>query len=111
MTNHDTKSNDSNQPKLIGVTADFGENADGLFVKKSQDIPQHLIDDIADHRKASSGKREGNFMKVASIPTVIIEKWMSEGFNIFDSNIKAADIVKRLKAENLEAFLTTEKSI
>ena len=103
--------NTKTQPHLVGVTADFGENADGLFVKKSQDIPQHLIDDIADHRKASSGKREGNFMKVASIPTVIIEKWMSEGFNIFDSNIKAADIVKRLKAENLDAFLTTDKSI
>ena len=103
--------NKKTQPHLVGVTADFGENADGLFVKKSQDIPQHLLDDIADHRKESRGKREGNFMKVASIPTVIIEKWMSEGFNIFDQNINGKDIVKRLKAENLDAFLTTDKSI
>ncbi len=99
------------QPNLVGVTTDFGENADGLFIQRSQNIPQQLIDDIADHRKESSGKREGNYMKVASIPTVIVEKWMSEGFNIFDQNVDIKDIVKRLKAENLDAFLTTDKSI
>ena len=50
-------------------------------------------------------------MRVASIPTVIVEKWMKEGFNIFDQNVDGKDIIKRLKAEGLEAFLTTEKSI
>ena len=103
--------NTKTQPHLVGVTADFGEDADGLFVKKSQDIPQHLIDDNAERRKESSGQREGNYMKVASIPTVIVEKWMSEGFNIFDQNINGKDIVNRLKAENLDAFLTTDKSL
>ena len=63
------------QPNLVGVTTDFGENADGLFIQRSQNIPQQLIDDIADPKKSS--QREGNFMKVASIPTVIVEKWMS----------------------------------
>ena len=50
-------------------------------------------------------------MRVASIPTVIVEKWMKEGFNIFDQNVDGKDIIKRLKAEGLDAFLTTEKSI
>lgn len=103
--------NTKTQPKLVGVTADIGANADGLFIQRSQEIPQQLLDDIADHRKESSGKREGNYMKVASIPTVIVEKWMSEGFNILDQNVDIKDIVKRLKAENLDAFLTTDKSI
>ena len=106
MTEH-TKT----QPELVGVTTDFGQNADGLFIQRSQEIPQHLLDDIAEQRNQSTSRREGNFMKVASIPTVIVEKWMSEGFNIFDPNVNGREIVKRLKAENLEAFLTTEKSI
>jgi hypothetical protein len=50
-------------------------------------------------------------MKVASIPAVVVEKWMREGFNILDQNIDGREIVKRLKAENLDAFLTTDKGI
>ena len=50
-------------------------------------------------------------MRVASIPTVVVEKWMREGFNIMSGEHSASEIVKRLKNENLEAFLTTEKSV
>jgi hypothetical protein len=42
---------------------------------------------------------------------VVVEKWMREGFDIMGPGITAADIVKRLKAENLDAFLTTDKSV
>lgn len=103
--------NTKTQPNLVGVTADIGANADGLFIQRSQEIPQHLLDSIAERRKDSAGKREGNFMKVASIPTVVVEKWLSEGFDIFDPNVNGREIVKRLKAENLDAFLTTDKSL
>jgi hypothetical protein len=103
----DTKS----QPTLVGVTTEFGENADGLFIKKSQDIPQHLLDDLKDQRNQSTTRREGEFMKVASIPTVIVEKWLKEGFNILDPNVNGKEIVRRLKAENLDAFLATDKEI
>jgi hypothetical protein len=99
------------QPNLVGVTTDFGEDADGLFIKKTQDIPKHLLSDNLEHRNNSTAQREGEFMKVASIPVVVVEKWMKEGFNILDPNIDGREIIKRLKAENLDAFLTTEKSI
>lgn len=103
MSNRDTK--------LVGVTTEFGANADGLFIKKSQEIPQYLLDDIRDQRNQSTTRREGEFMKVASIPAVVAEKWLKEGFNILDPNVNGKEIVRRLKAENLDAFLTTEKSI
>jgi hypothetical protein len=103
MSNHDTK--------LVGVTTEFGENADGLYLKRSQEIPQYLLDDIKDQRNDSTSRREGEFMRVASIPAVVAEKWMREGFNILDPNVNGKEIVRRLKAENLDAFLTTEKSI
>jgi hypothetical protein len=99
------------QPTLVGVTTDFGENADGLYLKRSQEIPQHLLDDLKQQRDDSTSRREGEFMRVASIPTVVVEKWMREGFNILDPNVNGKEIVRRLKAENLDAFLTTDKSI
>jgi hypothetical protein len=36
---------------------------------------------------------------------------MREGFNIWDKNVTAKEIVARLKLENLDAFLTTTKNI
>jgi len=105
MADHDTN--------LIGINTSYVEDdADSITRKHTQSIPQWHLDNLAEQRKASSRQREGDFMRVASIPTVVVEKWMREGFNILnDRNITGADIVKRLKAENLDAFLTTDKSI
>ena len=50
-------------------------------------------------------------MSVAQIPTIVVEKWMREGFDIFSGEHTAAEIVARLKKENLHAFLTTEKNV
>ena len=96
---------------LVGIDTLYGQDADGVFRKHTQNISQSFIDSLAEQRKASAGKREGDFMRVASIPTVIVEKWMREGFNIMSGEHSAAEIVKRLKQENLEAFLTTEKNV
>jgi len=104
MTNHDTN--------LIGINTDFIQNEDRVLRKHTQEIPQSFLDGLAKQRNNSTSQREGEFMRVASIPTVVVEKWMREGFDILsDRNITGADIVKRLKAENLDAFLTTEKSL
>lgn len=96
---------------LVGIDTNFGENADGLFRKHSQNISQAFMDDVRDARNASANEPIGNFQRVASIPTIVIEKWMREGFNIYDPNVNGKDIIKRLKAENLDGFLTTDKSI
>lgn len=82
-----------------------------LVVKREQQIPQSFLDRLKVERDASSNQRMGDYHRVASIPTVVVEKWMREGFNIWDKNVKAADIVARLKKENLDAFLTTTKRI
>ena len=97
--------------KLDSVVNEFEYNADGLVIKKSQDIPQSLLDSIKEQRNSSKEQKEGEFMKVASIPAVIAEKWMREGFNILDPNVNGKEILKRLRAENLDAFIATEKSI
>lgn len=98
---------------LIGINSHFvAEDNDTITRKHTQEIPQWHLDKLKEQRNASTQQREGEFMRVASIPTVVVEKWMREGFDILsDKNITGADIVKRLKAENLDAFLTTDKSI
>lgn len=96
-------------PKIIGINNEFGHDADGLYLKKSQEIPDWFLNNLKDQRTMSNDGREGEMMKVASIPVVIVEKWMKEGFNILDGSKSGREIVKRLKEENLDAFLTTDK--
>lgn len=100
-----------NDVNLIGSQADWLEDSDGLVLRHTQDISQSFLDGIKETRNESLNKREGDYMSVAQIPVVIVEKWMREGFDIMGPGITAADIVKRLKAENLDAFLTTDKSV
>lgn len=99
------------EPKLINVVNEFDHDADGLLLKKTQDIPTWYIDGLKEQRNRSTEQREGELMRVASIPVVIVEKWMKEGFNILDGSKSGTEIVKRLKAENLDAFLTTDKRV
>ena len=101
----------NDKTKLIGIDTIYDDSADGVYRKHTQDISQSFLDNLAEQRNASKGQREGDFMRVASIPTIIVEKWMREGFNIMSGEHSAAEIVKKLKQENLEAFLTTEKSV
>lgn len=96
---------------LFGVDTNYEADFDGVFNKHSQHIQQSFLDNIKEQRNRSTEQREGEFMSVATIPTIVVEKWMREGFNIMSGEHSAAEIVKRLKAENLEAFLTTEKSV
>ena len=84
-------------------------NVDGWYAKNQQAIPTSFLDRLKDQRNESLMKRECEYMKVASIPVVIIEKWQNEGFDI--NNKTAKEIVARLKAENLDDFITTEKRI
>ena len=97
---------------LVGIDSQYDCDVGGLFQKHTQELSDDFLTGLKEQRNASKDQREGEFMRVASIPTIVVEKWMREGFNILtDRNITGADIVKRLKAENLDAFLTTDKSI
>ena len=98
--------------ELINPDITFEDDTDNaLVVKKEQAIPQSFLDRLKDSRDESANNRMGDYHRVASIPTVVVEKWMREGFNIWDKNVTAKEIVARLKLENLDAFLTTTKRI
>lgn len=93
-------------------TATFvDDKADQLLVKREQEIPQWFIDDIKDQRDASTKAKMGDLHHVARIPVSIVEKWMAEGYNIFDKNNTIQDTIKRLKLEDLSAFIATDRAI
>ena len=96
---------------LVGIDTQYDCDVGGVFRKHTQAISDDFLTSLKEQRNASKDQREGEFMRVASIPVVVVEKWMREGFDILSGKHTAAEIVKRLKQENLDAFLTTEKSV
>jgi len=95
--------------KLNDIKIDFDENTDGLIIKKEQLIPHAYLKQLQEQRLNSVNQREGEMMRVASIPVCIVEKWVKEGFDFW--NESAQKILAKLKHENLEYFITTAKQI
>lgn len=104
-------STDDKKPdvNLLGVNTEFLQEGDDVVRKHTQTISQSFLDDLTASRNASSEQREGEFMRVASIPTVVAEQWMREGFNIYEAT--GPEIVKRLRDQHLDGFMATTKRI
>ena len=104
-----SKMNKKQQPLLIQNEANFIHEHGQLIQKNTQHISQSYLDDLKDARNDSGSKPTGEMMRVASIPTAVVEKWMREGFNIWEA--KGSEIVRKLKNEDLDMFLTTNKRV
>jgi hypothetical protein len=98
-----------NPHQFIDQQVAFEENSEGLVIEKYQEIPRYFLDSLKRERDNSKSVREGEYMRVASIPVAVVDKWVSEGFDF--SNATAAQIVAKLKLENLDGFLTTDKAV
>lgn len=87
----------------------FDENTDGLVVQTFQSIPTEFTDALKAERFANKQSRVSNeYHRVASIPVVVVDKWMREGFDFHKATAK--EIIAKLKAENLDAFITSDKA-
>lgn len=84
---------------------------DRAVFKRTQDIGEHFLSDLASQRIDSANASIGDFHHVCSIPVVVIEKWMAEGFNIYDKNITAKDIIKRLQGQDMTGLMATSKNV
>jgi len=88
---------------------DFIFEHGGLTQKHSQNITQTFLDDLKDARNESNKQRAGEMHRIASIPTVIVERWMREGFDLWKAS--GPEIVRKLHAEDLGLLMATEKRI
>lgn len=86
----------------------IGENVDGLFIKKQQFISDEFLTANRDARFESKAPSK-EYHRFASIPVVVVEQWLKEGFDVYKESPKA--IMKRLRQQNLEAFITSNKSL
>jgi hypothetical protein len=98
--------------EMHDVMSDLIFDADGLSaIKRTQEIPAEFLDEIAAIRDIQDHDALGEFALAARIPTVVVEKWMREGFNIFDKNITVADIVQRLQRLDMDKLIATTKRL
>lgn len=86
-----------------------GDHQDDLVLGHHQDIPCSYLDQLRDERMTSASRRMGDTVRIASIPEVVVVKWLHQGFNIWQASAK--EIVAKLRSEDLGAFLTTNKRI
>lgn len=96
-------------PVLLDAEPSFKDGPDGLIIRKDQEITPEFLDSTAAARNRTSPERE--FMHVAAIPTIVVEVWKSQGFDIMAPGVSAKEIVKRLKRDGLESFLATSKRV
>ena len=94
---------------LLGVDTQYLQQGDDVVRKHTQYITQAFLDDLKDSRNASDDVRESEMMRVASIPVAVHEQWLREGFNLYEAS--GAEIVKRLRDQNLDYFMATNKRI
>ncbi|MBB4039109.1 hypothetical protein GGR34_000744 [Microvirga flocculans] len=87
----------------------FGENADGLFIEHKQEITQSFLDRLKEARNGSTQGPAGEFHLAASIPTVVYEKWLREGYDVAQEPISKT--LAKLRAEHLDYFIATDKRL
>ena len=94
---------------LIDVSHSLHDTEDSRVIERVQSIPQSYIDRLKAERDASKEGREKDYMRVASVPVVLVEKWLAEGYDVYNEPIRKT--VAKLKAEGLDHFVTTNKQV
>lgn len=97
------------EPQLLGVSEDFKAEDDKLVRVYGQEFPSHYWEGLQWARAEDARSKTGDLWRVGSIPAVFVEKWLRQGFNIWQEPAKA--IVKKCREENLQDFLTTGKRV
>lgn len=80
-----------------------------MTLRNQQNIPKSYIDGLKHDRWDSRNARAGDYMRVASIPAAVYDQWLREGFDALKEPPK--EILKRLRDQNLDAFITTNKRV
>lgn len=89
--------------KLVGFSKDVGDN----LITSTQEIPDEWLSQLKRDKINSDHRRSGEFEKACSVPTIVVDLWLKQGFDIYREEADA--IVKRLQREGLDAFITSNK--
>lgn len=96
-----------NTLSLLDNEPTFGTNADGVFIRRDQEVTDDLLSHIADERHAASYMRSQDYRLAASVPTGVVEVWLAQGRPVYSASCK--DVVKWLRADGLDAFVASKR--
>lgn len=88
----------------------YDEAEDKLIIERVQDVEPYLEQNKREYNSVPHKQRnkyKGEFVKVASIPNVIIEQWMKEGINIFDPSPEMQKKIKEKLNSSEYQYLRT----
>lgn len=98
------------QPAVIETDYRFLETAGDAAIEHFQDIPDAFISELRRQKADSGSVRENEFMHVASIPAAVHELWLRrDNYDCTKEDVRTS--VKKLIAENLDAFVVTNKRV
>lgn len=99
------------QPKILEVQHALHEEPTGeLFLTRTQEIPDDFLSMLKGIKADSTDQREGEFMLAASIPEEVCNQWLlRDGYDVTKEDIRTT--LKKLRAEGLDAFITTNKRV
>lgn len=97
--------------KLVSFDEDHSDSSAGpsLIIKHEQHIPDEFISSLKRDKIDTLHTPAGDFYRVASVPTALVEQWKREGFDIYEAT--AQEIIARLRKQDMDAFITTNKRI
>lgn len=95
--------------QLIDAEADLLFSGGSAGIVRTQEITDSYLDGLAQARMVSDTAKLPESYRVASIPAALVETWQRQGFDVYRES--AAAICARLRVENLQAFLTTDRKI
>jgi hypothetical protein len=96
-------------PRLLSADTQLGFNVDGMFQEHTQAIPSEFLDTLKDERSAKTNIMAGDYERVCSVPTFVVELWLRQGFDYYRESARAC--IKRLRDQGLEHFITTPKRV
>jgi hypothetical protein len=85
---------------------DHNRNDDSLTISHSQDISGILAENKR-AREAAEGRKMGENVHIASIPSVIVIQWMKEGINVMAPNREDQKRIKKKLNSPEWAYLRT----
>lgn len=92
--------------KLDDVNVRMRLDENEAVFRRTQELNDEFFQTIREARDVSP-QDIGETVLAARIPVVVVEKWMAEGFNIFDKNVTLEDIMKRLRKQELDDFIAS----
>jgi hypothetical protein len=95
--------------KLHDAEVEFGADVDGLYRHYTQVIDTELLDTLKSERLAKTALRSKDLDRVASVPTFVVELWNRQGYDFY--HMSAREIVAKLNADDLGAFISTPKRV